>query len=318
MAKTLQEYVDWLDERHLIWPAPPKPVPAKATPYLKPLQGIRAVTWSLYGTLLRISNGQLLFVHRDMMPMQVALEKTIQEFGMWHSMTRKATAPWKQLYDQYVPLVEERQMSGTGKKGDKPEVDASAIWLRILRRLAEKEYDYEVSIYGTPEELSDKVAYFFHASLQGVEAVPNALPALQAVAESPVKQGLLADAQAFSLVQMLRAFRQQGTLPPLGRLFDFDCVTLSFQEGIRTPSPSLYRTCCERFAEHDLQPEEILHVSTRLREDLAVAKKAGMRTALYAADQISLRAEKTDIKNPETKPDRLLTDLVQIREILEL
>lgn len=318
MAKTLQEYVAWLDERGLQWPAAPKPVPAKAAPYLKPLRGIRAVTWSVYGTLLRISGGQLLFEHPEMMPMQVALEKTVQEFGMWTSMTRRPLAPWKQLYDQYTLFVEERQMSSTRRKGDVPEVDSSAIWLRILRLLAEKDYDYEISVYGSPDELSDKVAYFFHASLQGVEAAPNALAALKAVGESSLKQGLLADAQAFTLVQMLRALKSQGTLAPLGRLFALDCLTLSFQEGIRKPSPSLYRVCLEQFAEHDIEPGEVLHVGSRLREDLAVAKQAGMRTALYAADQTSLRAEKADIKNPDTKPDRLLTDLIQIRDILEL
>ena len=57
MAKTLIEYAEWLDDRKLIWPAPPKRVPITAKPSIGPLAGIRAVAFSVYGTLLRISDG---------------------------------------------------------------------------------------------------------------------------------------------------------------------------------------------------------------------------------------------------------------------
>lgn len=319
MAYTLQEYVDWLDEREdLQWPVPPAPEPPKATPSVRPLPGIRAVTWSVYGTLLRISEGRLLFEHPQPLPMQVALEKTIQEFHMWPSMTRRPGEPWKQLREESTQLFEKQRMTGTGRKGEFPEVDSAGIWLTVLDRLRQKDYEYDRSFYGAPEEFAQKVAYFFHASLQGAEAAPNALAALQAVAESPARQGLLAEGQAFTLIQLLRALKQQGTLPPPGRLFDLDCVTLSFREGVRKPSSWLYQACLERFAAHGIEAGEVLHVGTRLRDDLAVAKEFGMRTALYAGDRSSLEATKADVRDPELKPDRLLTDLAQIGQILEV
>ena len=317
MAQTLLEYARWLDGRDLIWPAPPKFVPASATPAIKPLRGIKAVTWSVYGTLLRISEGKLLQLHPDEKQMQVALDKTIQEFNMWQSMTRRPGAPWAQLYEQYKQLVETRRLVSVAK-GDIPEVDSSALWQKLFERLGEKYYDYNVDFYGDLHELSDKVAYFFHASLQGVEAAPNALAMLQRVAGAGMTQTLLSNGQAFTLVQLLRALERGGTLPPAGELLAFDCLTLSFQEGVRAPSKSLYRACLERFAERGIAPEEILHVGARLKDELAVAKQLGMRTALYAADKTSLRASKADIQNPELRPDRLLTDLAQVAEVLAI
>ena len=318
MPKTLQEYSEWLDERELMWPTPPEAVSANATPFFKPLRGIRAVTWSVYGTLLRISEGKLLFSHPDRTQMKVALEKTIQEFKMWNNMDRKPGAPWAQMLEQYTQLMQQQQMTDTRQKGDFPEFDSSRIWRKLLRRLAEKGYDYDMDFYGDPDEFSDKVAYFFHASLQGVEAAPNALRALAATSMSHVRQGLLSDAQSFTMVQMLRALNEQGTLPPLKELFSLDCLTLSFQQGLRKPSKSFFQNCLDQFAELGIGPKEVLHVSSRLADDLAVAKQAGMRTALYAADKISLRATKADMQNPELRPDRLLTDLAQIRDILEI
>jgi len=61
MPKTLWEYAEWLSQRDdLIWPAAPPRRPVKAVPSIKPLPGIRAVTWNVYGTLLRITDGDLL------------------------------------------------------------------------------------------------------------------------------------------------------------------------------------------------------------------------------------------------------------------
>ncbi|MBX3440248.1 MAG: HAD family hydrolase, partial [Planctomycetaceae bacterium] len=72
MAQTLLEYLDALDERNLVWPQPPEPRPLAAKPTLKPLPEIKAVTWSVYGTLLTIAEGELLHLHPDPVCNQVA------------------------------------------------------------------------------------------------------------------------------------------------------------------------------------------------------------------------------------------------------
>jgi len=66
-----------------------------------------------------------------------------------------------------------------------------------------------------------------------------------------------------------------------------------------------------------IEPNQILHVGTRINDDLAVAKSYGFRTVLYAGDRTSLQATGADLKNPETKPDRLITELLQLRNILQ-
>ena len=319
MAKTLSEYADWLEERKLIWPKVPPMTPPKATPYLKPLTGIRAVTWSVYGTLLRISDGELLFDHPQELRMQVAMEKTIHEFNMWHSMPRKPGEPWKQLYEKYADLLEQRRMTGTrSSPGDFPEVDCRDIWKTVVKRLQAKEYQYDRSLYGDEDELSEKIAFFFHSSLQGTEPSPHAARALLAVNDAGLVQTLLGDAQCFTLIQLLRALRSQSTLPPPGDLFAFEYLSLSFQEEVRTPSPSLYRNCLRRFHAEGISPDQVLHIGCRLKDDVAVAKSLGMRTALYAADAMALRATKEEIADSELRPDRLLTDLAQVRDVLAI
>jgi len=319
MAQTLQEYADWLDRRdELIWPKPPHQESPKATPYTKPLSGIRAVTWNVYGTLLHIADGKLLHLHSEQLRMQVALEKTIQEFNMWNSMSRKPGAPWEYMFKQYQRLVQDAQLVGTGQKGDFPEIDSVQIWRKLIERLQQNEYTYDESFYGDLDDLSLKVAYFFHSSLQGVEATASALETLVAVSRSGMLQGLVCDAQAFTFVQTLRALRQQGTLPVLDELFAPSCQSLSHQQGLRQPSKSLYAVLLQQLDTLGIAPREVVHVGSRLRDDLAVAKQFGMKTVLFAGDKASLQASADEVKDPELRPDRLATDLTQIQMILDV
>lgn len=321
MSKSLEEYADWLDERKLLWPTPPTAVAAKATPYLKPLPDIRGVVWSLYGTLLTVADGKLQIQLDQQQPaqqmrMQVALEKTIQEFNMWNSMSRKPGAPWEYMLQQYTNLVEERKLAASPRKGEAPEIDSADIWRKLIERLGKKEYQYDENLYGEVPELSEKVAYFFHSCLQGYGPAPNALTALQAVTDAGYPQGLVADAQPFSLLELTRSLRKQGAVASLFDLLTPNCICLSFQAGVRQPSQILFEMCVAQFRKACIEPKEILYVSSRLNDELAVAKKLGMRTALYAGDKRSLQATSADLKQAELKPDRILTDLAQVRQIL--
>lgn len=318
MGKTLSEYADWLDDRaDLIWPKLPEPKPAKATAYLKPLGGIRLVTWSIYGTLLRIADGELLFDHPQKLRMQIALEKTVEEFNMWNSMYRKPGAPWEYMYEQYGKQIEKQKMAGGGRKGDLPEINAAEIWNALIGQLRQKDYTYDESTYGDWDEFALKVAYFFHRNLQAVEAAKNCARALSELSGRGVPQGLLTDAQPFTLLQLLRALKDVDKLPPFGELFDSRFVVQSDREGVRKPSPSLFRKLVSAAEEAGIEPNQILHVTNRIEGDLAVAKENGFRTALYAGDKDSLKATSAQVKDPKQRPDRLLTDLIQVLDILQ-
>jgi len=318
MTKSLQEYADWLDDRNLLWPAAPQPAPPKATPYLKPLRGIRAVTWDVYGTLLSISEGRLLSLPPDPLRMEVALDKTIHEFNMWHSMSRKPGAPWEYMFQQYKRLVEAARLAASARSGEEPEVDSAHIWKVLIERLGKKEFTWDEAFFGDIDEFSEKVAWFFHAALQGAAAAPNALRALKHVRRAGLKQGLVADGQCFTLVQLARALREQGNVPSFARLFSTGCVCLSFQFGVRQPAATLFEACLARLARRGISPGQVLHVAPRLKENLRPAKNLGMRTALFAGDAASLEATSADIKDSELRPDRILTDLRQVRQIVKV
>src|SRR6266536_1886046 len=181
MALTLEQYAVYLDSRNATWPAPPPIERVKARPHLKALPEVRAVSWSIYGTLLGIAGGELYFEHPQQMMMELALEKTVQEFKMWGSMSRKPGQPSEYMRHLYKSALSElRLVPSPGEKY--PEITVERVWENILKKLLKKDYQFDAGFYGSLNEFSRKIAYFFHASLQGVAAYPGAASALQEVA----------------------------------------------------------------------------------------------------------------------------------------
>ena len=314
MPLTLEQYATYLDTRDLTWPAAPDVERPKAKPHLKRLRGIRAVLWNVYGTLLAIPGGELYFEHPQKVLMDVALDKTVQEFKMWGSMTRRPGQPGEYLGQIYsLVLGEQRVAVSCDKHG---EVAADRVWEAIVKKLFQKDYKFDTGFYGALNEFSRKLAYFFHASLQGTACYPGAAAALHAVARAGLLQGILADGQCFSSVQLQRGLALQDTHAHLDQLVPEDLRFWSYELHVRKPSERLFRSALQALQEKGVGPGEVLHVGSRLMTDLAPARRLGMRTALFAGDKASLQATPEQLKDALTRPDVMLTELPQIAAVI--
>jgi FMN phosphatase YigB (HAD superfamily) len=315
MPLTLEQYATYLDSRDLPWPAPPEIERPRARPCLIRLPKVRAVLWNVYGTLLSITSGELLFEHPTQYIMDVALDKTIQEFKMWGSMTRKPGQPAEYLRQIYgTVLAEQRTQPGGGEKH--PEVLAERVWEALVKRLLQKDYKFDAGFYGSLNEFSRKVAYFFHASLQGTACYPEAAQALRTVAKRGLAQGLLADAQSFTLVQLQRGLAKQDAKLDLDKVLDPGLRFLSYELRARKPSERLFRQALSVLAQKGITPDQVLHVGARIAQDIIPARRHGMRTALFAGDKASLQATPEQLKEAGSRPDVLLTELGQIAEVV--
>ena len=315
MSSSLEQYADYLDTREdLPWPAAPKATPIKARPHLSRLPDVRAVLWNVYGTLLAIPLGELVFEHPTPFVMSNALDRTIQEFKMWASMSRKPGQPADDLLRQYKQILSEQSMTAGGERH--PEIQVEKVWEVILKRLLQKDYKFDPGFYGALNEYSKKVAYFFHASLQGTACYDGAADAMRHVAASGLRQGLLGDGQCFTTVQLRRGLSAQDGSARLDELLNDDLVVLSCDLRGKKPSDRLFRTALEKLQAAGVSPHETLHVGSRMLQDIIPAKRLGMKTALFAGDKTSIQATPEQLKESATRPDVLLTELGQIREVV--
>jgi FMN phosphatase YigB (HAD superfamily) len=316
MALTLEQYATYLDTRSdLPWPAAPTVDRPRARPHLTRLPKVRAVLWNVYGTLLAVRGGELVFEDPSKVLMDVALDKTLTEFKMWGSMSRKPGQPAEylgQLYRQ--ALLEQKGVNQGGERH--PEFGADRVWEAILKKLFQKDYKFDAGFFGALNEYSRKVAYFFHASLQGSGCYPGAVTALHHVHASGLRQGLLADGQCFTVLQLARGLKAENESADLDELLGDGPRVLSFEVRARKPSEKLFRKALEELAAAGLGPDEVLHVGSRLTLDLLPAKRLGMRTALFAGDKASLQVTPEQLKESSSRPDVMLTELDQIAEVV--
>jgi FMN phosphatase YigB (HAD superfamily) len=195
-------------------------------------------------------------------------------------------------------------------------VASDRLWEAIIKRLFQKDYQFDAGFFGSLNEYSRKVAYFFHASLQGTACYPGAAAAMRHAHERGLKQGLLADGQCFTTVQLRRGLARQDPDADLNAWLTEGLVLLSYEVRGRKPSERLFRRALQALEAQGLEPGEVLHVGSRVGQDLAPARRLGMRTALFAGDRDSLQATPEQLKEPASRPDVLLTELGQLTEVV--
>jgi FMN phosphatase YigB (HAD superfamily) len=314
MALTLEQYAaNYLPTRGLPWPIPPKPEPKTAKPHVTRLP-VKAVMWTAYGTLLNTLQGELLFEHPQQFVTDNALDKTIKEFNMWNSMSRKPGAPAEQMRDYYTKALTTLRMLGHGQEKH-PEVAAEKVWEDIVKKLMQKEYKFDVGVYGAMNEFVKKVAYFYHASIQGCAAYPDAAAAVRLLADRGVTNGLLTDGQCFTPAQIHKAFRDDDPDFDVNAFFPANLRVISAERHAKKPSETLFKAAVAAAAARGLKPEQVLHVGSNLVRDIAPAKRCGFRTALFAGDKNSLVATADHLKEPEFRPDVLVTELTQLVDV---
>ncbi|MCE9563434.1 MAG: HAD hydrolase-like protein [Planctomycetes bacterium] len=315
MSLTLEQYVERLDSRSdLPWPIAPKIDPVKAKPSLHALP-VKAVFWTVYGTLVAIPGGELQFEHPQDFVTDAALEKLIKEFKMWNSMSRKPGAPSAYMKELFRKALTTMQMAGSG--GEKfPEIQAERVWDDIVKKLLQKDYSYDASTYGSMGDYVKKIAYFYHASIQGSGAYPGAADALKLLADRSITQGLLGDGQCFTVGQLQRCLKQQDPGFELAAVMPETMRLISSDKKAKKPSETLFKAAVQAASARGISPSEVLHVGSSLTRDIAPAKKVGFRTALFAGDRNSLVATPEQLKDPATRPDVLLTELPQILDAI--
>lgn len=315
MPLTIEQYIERLDARtDLPWPAAPKVESPKAKPSLQKLP-VRAVYWTIYGTLVAMPQGELLYEHPQDFVTNAALDKLIKEFKMWNSMSRKPGVPAEYMKELFRKALTAIRMTGSG--GERfPEVLSERIWDDIVKKLYQKDYIYDSGTYGPINEYVKKIAYFYHASIQGSGPYAGAADTLKLLASRGILQGLLTDAQCFTIGQLQRCLKQQDPSFDVNATISPALRVLSFEKRARKPSETLLKAAVGLAGGKGMIPSEVLHVGSSLERDIGPAKKFGFRTALFAGDRASLSATAEQLKDPEFRPDALITELPQVLELI--
>ncbi|MDP0499318.1 MAG: HAD family hydrolase [Verrucomicrobiota bacterium JB022] len=280
---------------------PLEPLPTDEKPVLTPLQGIRAVVFDIYGTLIISGTGDISLAEKQ--DREAQLKEALEACGL-----ELLAVPHKrsELLNQ---AIKEHQQARRAEGIEYPEVEIRDVWREFL---ADELKAHELTAEDISDDLVEQLAVEYEVRVNPVWPMPHLEEVLKALRERQLTLGIVSNAQFYTPL-MFESFLGQS-LQQLGFTEEACVYSFALREG--KPSTALYERLTQQIAPLGLQPQEVLYVGNDLRNDVWPAQLCGYRTALFAGDQRSLRWREDDARLQDVRPDLIVTDLRQILEVL--
>lgn len=283
-----------IDRIRTLYGTPLAPEPTALAPELAPLDGIKAVLFDIYGTLLISASGDIGLVSDA--SDRLELGELLASAGLEVPSADAASRDGGALIRAAIEAEHER---ARGRGIDYPEVDILAIWEQVLG---------ELGLQPTPEQVH-RIALEHEGRSNIVWPMPGLAETLAELRAAGLVLGIVSNAQFYTPL-ILEAFLGHS---PAGLGLDPECSAWSYRLGVAKPSLAIYRPALAGLQQaHGIRPEQTLYLGNDRRNDIWPAGQLGLRTALFAGDARSLRLREQDHRLDGVKPDRVVTELAQI------
>jgi len=280
---------------------PREPLPAGVAPVLRPLGGVRAVLFDIYGTLLISASGDI--AGPDAATRAAAVHEAFAAVNLAGEIPATAAAA------ALVLTIQEFHDRSRAAGIEYPEVDILEVWKQTLGRLAS-------TVFGAPAVARidmARLALEYEVRANPVWPMPGLRECLDALCFQGLRLGIISNAQGFTR-ELFPALLGQ-TLEELG--FEAGLQWYSYRYGRAKPDVWLFEQARAAFFRRGLAPAEVLCVGNDLLNDVAPAGRVGFRTALFAGDARSCRPRTDDPRVAQVAADLVITDLRQLPACLE-
>ena len=278
---------------------PLEPHPTNVEQRLPRLDGIRAVLFDVYGTLLISGSGDISLTSG--IAKGDAATAALEAVG---ASDLAASVDGDQVVATLHEVIRTRHADSPHEY---PEVVIEEVWGEVLSKLG----DSEVNV----DSLDTRVlALQYECRVNPVWPMPGLGATLRAISGASMAMGIVSNAQAFTPTAL--ATLAGGSLKDLG--FDPRLCHWSYAHRQAKPGTFLYQQAAQSLAEQGIEPRQTLYVGNDMRNDVWPANEVGFRTALFAGDARSLRLREDDPRGKTIPADTVLTDLRQIITVLSL
>lgn len=284
--------------------APLEPSLTATSPRLNKLEGVKAILFDVYGTLIISGSGDVgtaTAINTD-----EALTQSLVVAG-FQGEPEIAGRIGKELLKTEIAAWHQ---AGREAGADYPEVEIIKVWKKVLDQLCQTEALRNVE----PElEQIRRFALEYECRVNPVYPMPGALETLEALTGRGLPMGIVSNAQFYTPL-IFSAFFERP-VEDIG--FDPECCIWSYKELKAKPSAELFPKA-GKFLEqnHGVQLSETVYVGNDMLNDMYTAKEAGCKTVLFAGDKRSLRMREEDERCKELRPDAVITSLHQLLEII--
>jgi putative hydrolase of the HAD superfamily len=287
---------------------PIEPLPTGLKPRLGP-DRFRAMVFDIYGTLLVSSSGDI----RRIMISPENMEEALSLAGISIRASGKNEKEkildilLEDLIDSVVQTREELIREGTFF----PEINILEHWNIILDKASRNGW-----LNGTNRKAELTAAFIFEMLSNSVYPMPGMLEVLQKLKQSNVVLGIISNAQFYTPLVM--NYFLEGIAGEDLRFFDPDLVVYSYRLKKAKPDQALFIPVKEKLLEkYGITARETLFIGNDMLKDIYPAYTAGFKTALFAADERSLRLREDNELIDGLQPDNIITELHQLLNLIE-
>lgn len=263
-------------------------------PVLPALEGIRAVVFDVYGTLLISGSGDISLASEGSRG-AAALEALA-------AVSREPARP-EPDGDAIVSALHEAVLAAhQAAKSEHPEVEIRDLWRVVVEQLGLPIQDNQI----------ERFAIEYECRVNPIWPMPGLAETLSGLGNLGLELGIVSNAQFFTPLAFEpltgKSLAMWGSAESLG--------VWSYEHREAKPGVFLYERCAEALAARGIGPSEALFVGNDLRNDVWPAQRVGFKTALFAGDARSLRWRRDDDRLAEVRPEAVVTDLRQLLQIV--
>ena len=274
---------------------PLQPIPTDMAADLKELPGIQAVLFDVYGTLLVSGSGDVGTAME--MTKGSALQAALDACEV------QCKVPAEDMVAQLYSLIKADHKIATKRGTSYPEIVIEEIWQKLFdaqmqRGQIELPCDFDMKLF----------AWEFESRVNPTWPMPDFQEVLQTLRQQGLTLGIISNAQYFK--PKIVESHLGGSLEENG--FRPENCFFSYEHRVAKPGTDLYLAAARSLADQGTEACHILYVGNDMLNDIQPASQVGMKTALFAGDQRSLRLRKDDARMLPIHPDVTLTRLSDI------
>ncbi|WP_149499755.1 HAD family hydrolase [Roseiconus lacunae] len=270
---------------------PIDPIPTDYSAQLQHLDGIRAVIFDVYGTLVISGSGDV--GSADATDRGTFFDEAFKAAGIDCSAGRQPTI--EDLHRQ-IQISNESRLS---ESCTKPEVDIVDVWRSTL---------VECGVAVDSVTSLHRLAAEYEARANPTWPMPNAKSLLAELHGRGLHLGIVSNAQGFTLPLIEEIAGDFGG----NSVFDLDLCVFSYRYRHAKPDVCLFDVLCDRLSGLQIDPGEAVYVGNDRLNDIWAAATAGLKTAWFTGDSRSCRPRDDDSRVTGLTQNIVLTDLQEL------
>lgn len=271
--------------------------PSDVKTKLRHLNGIKAVVFDVYGTLLTNKAGGNSLAEPSIESDKAIIDALIDtDFDVYDHKF-----PFSKMYTDHIQAhYDIRRAEGITY----PEINIADVWQDFLNELfANNVIDGDMT-----DRSIQRLIVRHECKVNPVWSMKGSLEAIRSLQDHNIALGTISTAQFYTPITMETLY--QNSLETLG--FKKPICIWSYEHRHRKPSAIMFQLCLAGLKVLKIEPNEALYVGNDVFNDILPAQKFGMKTALFVGDKTSTRLHEDDEESKKVKPNIIFNDFKQL------